>query len=75
MENALNKMKSAILEEKFAVVPVVTPPAPTRTVRTSADAGDGPIAGRLAELKSLLDKGLITLPEYEAKRGEILDQI
>ena len=43
----------------------------------SADlAGDqeegGDIAGRLARLKALHDRGLITARDYEAKKAEIL---
>ena len=37
-----------------------------------ADGDGGDIAGRLARLKSLRDRGLITAQDYEAKKAEIL---
>lgn len=39
---------------------------------TGAEAGGGDIAARLAQLKALRDRGLITAQDYEAKKAEIL---
>jgi hypothetical protein len=39
---------------------------------SGAEAGDGDIAARLAQLKALRDQGLITAEDYEAKKAEIL---
>lgn len=47
-----------------------SPPAPGATADAQPDA-----AGRLAELKRMLDAGLITSDEYEAKKREILAEL
>jgi hypothetical protein len=46
------------------VSPPVAPAAPPRDV-----------AGRLAELKSLVDQGLVTQTEYDARRQAIIDSV
>jgi len=54
-------------------------PAPAAAPSGGADAGVGPGAGsfenRLAALKSLRDKGVITEAEYTAKRKALIDQL
>ena len=41
----------------------------------SSDAGERTVEQRLAELQSLLDRGLVTQAEYDEQRAEILDSI
>jgi hypothetical protein len=69
MEDALLKMQAAMLETKFAstitAAPATKTPSPT-------SAGDG---DRLAHIKELRDKGLISQEEYEAKRKAIIDAL
>jgi hypothetical protein len=69
MEDTLVKMQAAMLETKFAstitAAPRTTTPSPTTT-------GDG---DRLAHIKDLRDRGLITQEEYEAKRKAIVDAL
>jgi hypothetical protein len=49
-------------------------PVPDATTPTSASAST-PAAGRLAELKSLLDTGLITQEEFDKRRLAIIDAV
>ena len=59
---------------KLTTTPTPTP-IPTATspaAKTPQRQGDGSIEGRLAKLKKLLDKGLLTSDEAAAKRREIL---
>jgi hypothetical protein len=67
MEDALVKMQTALFETKIGSAPAqdLSPSKPQ-----PAAAGD-----RLAHLKELRDKGLITQDEYEAKRKEIVDSL
>jgi hypothetical protein len=71
MEDALAKMQTTLLETRLAG----GPPG----VQTSKPQSPGGICGdaadRLAHLKELKDKGLITQDEYEAKRKAILDEL
>jgi hypothetical protein len=69
MEDALIKMQAAILETWFANT--VTDSYPTKTT-SNTTIGD---ADRLARLKDLRDKGLISKEEYEAKRKAIVDTL
>lgn len=59
-----------------AVPPVVAPPAPVAPavapVPPAAPAAEQDAEVRLTKLKRLYDKGLITKPEYDKKRAEIL---
>ncbi len=51
------------------------PPAPAMPSAFSAfdtDGGDGPPEQRIARLKELLDKGILTESEFNAKRRQIL---
>jgi Short C-terminal domain len=66
MEDALVKMQAAILETRFAST--ITAAPPTKTPSPTTNDGD-----RLAHVKDLRDKGLITQEEYEAKRQAIVD--
>jgi len=51
-----------------------TPPAGTQ--RTAADAGSGPSpAQRLVQLDELRRRGLLTEPEYEVKRQQVLREL
>jgi hypothetical protein len=69
MEDALVKMQSALLETKFAGNTTAAPPVKTSSPITTGD-GD-----RLAHIKDLRDKGLISQEEYEAKRKAIIDAL
>jgi hypothetical protein len=69
MEDALLKMQAAMLETKFAST--VTDSYPTKTPSPTT-IGD---ADRLAHIKELRDKGLISQEEYEAKRKAIIDAL
>jgi len=68
MEDALVKMQAAMLETKFAST--ITAAPPTKTPSPTTNDGD-----RLAHIKELKDKGLITQEEYEAKRKAIVDAL
>jgi membrane protease subunit (stomatin/prohibitin family) len=46
-------------------------PAPAAATQAPAPAGDDP-AARLAKLKELLDKGLITQADYDAGKAAVL---
>jgi hypothetical protein len=70
MEDALVKMQGAMLETNFpSATPAVRPTRPQAAGLPSA------AADRLAQLKELKDKGLISEEEYEAKRKAILDTL
>jgi Short C-terminal domain len=70
MEDALLKMQTAMLETKFGgVTSEVHVPKP-QTQTPVGDAGD-----RLAHIKELRDRGLISQEEYEAKRKVIVDTL
>ncbi len=58
--------------------PLTAPPAGAVPSAASGPAGaraDGETAARLAELKTLLDQGLITQQEYDAKRADLLGRL
>jgi Short C-terminal domain len=70
MEDALVKMQAAMFEIKF--------PSATSTIRPAQPqlpAVPSAAVDRLAQLKELKDKGLISEAEYEAKRKAILDTL
>ena len=70
MEDALVKMQATLLEARYGVhSPVVTGEGP-KSPSDTRDTGD-----RLAHLKELRDKGLISQDEYDAKRKAILDSL
>jgi hypothetical protein len=69
MEDALLKMQAAMLETKFAST--ITDSQPTKTPSPTT-IGD---ADRLARIKELRDKGLISQEEYLAKRKAIVDAL
>jgi hypothetical protein len=64
MEDALQKMQAALFEAHFS-----------DAVQSSAPPTKNPIAERLAHIKELKDRGLITQQEYDAKRKEILEAL
>lgn len=68
-ERWLNFIRADLREPLGMLGGRVAPPAPA--ARAPAPAVDDP-AERLRQLKTLLDRGLITQPEYDAKRAEIL---
>ena len=70
MEDALVKMQVAMLETKFGRAISDPPTTKPRSPDAVGDSGD-----RLARLKELRDKGLISQEEYEAKRKTILDAL
>jgi hypothetical protein len=50
-------------------------PAPAVTGSFETADGTGTAEGRLAQLKQLHDKGILTESEYQAKRAEIISQL
>jgi hypothetical protein len=64
MEDALQKMQAALFEAHF-----------NDAVQSSSPPIKNPIVERLAHIKELKDRGLITQQEYEAKRKEILEAL
>jgi ribosomal L7/L12-like protein/putative oligomerization/nucleic acid binding protein len=50
-------------------------PSRSPAIAQTPVAEPGAATGRLAELKRMLDAGLITQPEYDAKKGEILAEL
>jgi len=68
MEDALTKMQAAMLETWLGG----SPPS-AHTARPPSAGAVGDAGQRLAHIKELRDKGLISQDEYEAKRREILD--
>jgi hypothetical protein len=74
MEDALNKMQRALLEQKYASSAVrSTPSASPVAVSNAKDAQDD-ATERLNKLKGMLQKGLITQADYDQKKKEILSQ-
>jgi hypothetical protein len=71
MEDALNKMQNALLEQRYVSGPTsyASPVAPN----DAKDAQDDTTA-RLDKLKGLLQKGLITQADYDQKKKEILSR-
>jgi Short C-terminal domain len=69
MEDALVKMQAVLFETKFGSA--MQDPHPTNP-QSPAVVGD---SDRLAHIKELRDKGLITQEEYEAKRKAIVDAL
>jgi hypothetical protein len=51
------------------------PPATPTTSPEGPAAPTRDVATRLAELESLLDRGLVTQPEYDARRQAIIDAV
>jgi membrane protease subunit (stomatin/prohibitin family) len=49
--------------------------APSAAAPAAAPAGPPPVADRLKQLKGLLDQGLITQAEFDAKRQKLLEEI
>jgi hypothetical protein len=70
MEDALVKMQAAMFEIKFPEATRTARPAQPQSPTVPSAAAD-----RLAQLKELKDKGLISESEYEAKRKSILDAL
>lgn len=64
-------MMDALRGSQAPAVPTTAAPAP---VQAAAPAADDPEA-RLAKLKSLLDKGLVTQADYDSAKAEILKQL
>lgn len=74
MEDALNKMQHALLEQRYVSnVSVSTSSASPVTPSDAKDAQDDATA-RLDKLKGLLQKGLITQADYDQKKKEILSR-
>lgn len=69
MEDALLKMQAAMLETKFASDTIDSNTIKTLLPTTAADAD------RLARLKELREKGLISQEEFEEKRKAIIDKL
>ena len=69
MEDALLKMQASLLESNF-----VNAKAEVRGAQPQGRGG-GSTASRLAEIKELRDKGLISQEEYESKRRAILESL
>jgi hypothetical protein len=67
MEDALVKMQATMLETRFGTA---TPEFHSTKPQSPAAAGD-----RLAHIKELRDKSLISQEEYEAKRKSIVDAL
>ena len=55
-------------------IPEVMPKS-TKSVPTAAPAVSGEPAEKLAKLKEILDKGLITQQDYETKKADVLSRI
>jgi hypothetical protein len=53
----------------------IAPPAPRPRDPGPSESGQGSVEERLVKLKELLDKGLITEPEYQTRRKRILDDL
>jgi hypothetical protein len=54
--------------------PAAAPAAPAPAAAAPAPA-ENPVAGKLRQLKGLLDEGLISAQEFEAKRRELLAEL
>jgi hypothetical protein len=63
-------MQAAMLETRFG-----GGPPSVRTVRPQSSGAVGNAADRLAHIKELRDKDLISQDEYDAKRKAILDEL
>ena len=50
-------------------------PAPAAPTAAAPAPADNPVAGRLRQLKELLDQGLISQDEFNAKRQKLLDEM
>jgi hypothetical protein len=68
MEDALAKMQIAILEQKLGT-------RATSEGASTLKADGSSAAGLLANLKQLLDKGVINQMEYDEKRKKIVDAL
>jgi membrane protease subunit (stomatin/prohibitin family) len=74
MEDALNKMQHALLEQRYvSTVSVPTSSASPVATGDAKDAQDDATA-RLDKLKGLVQKGLITQADYDQKKKEILNR-
>ena len=70
MEDALLKMQASLLETRLRATS-----SDARATQPRSPASGSTASGRLAELKELKDKGLISQEEYEAKRKAILEAL
>jgi hypothetical protein len=70
MEDALLKMQASLLEAKFAGVKT-----DARATQAQGAVGASTTSSRLAEIKELREKGLISQEEYESKRRAILESL
>jgi hypothetical protein len=70
MEDALMKMQESFMEAK-----VLRAKPDARPTQQRPPPVAGPAAARLSELKELMEKGLISREEYEAKRKAILESL
>ena len=81
MEDAVKKMQTEMFALGDASVPAVRTPAasaltPVEAAKSKPSGGvSASVAERLAELKSLSDRGLITPAEYDKKRRDILESL
>ncbi len=72
MQDALLKMQRALLETSYGpIVPIGTRAIPD----TDASPKAATISDRLAKLKALLDQGLISPADFDAKKKQILDSL
>jgi hypothetical protein len=70
MEDASLKMQASLLEGTFR-----STKSDARATQPQGSAGPSTASARLAEIKELREKGLISQEEYESKRKAILDSL
>jgi membrane protease subunit (stomatin/prohibitin family) len=75
MGAGLGAMLPGMMRDAMQSAPVAAPaPAPPAPVAAPAPA-ENPVAGKLRQLKGLLDEGLISQEEFNAKRQKLLDEM
>lgn len=73
-----NQAEAGILRQQAETMRVeasMALPASAVTGASGTSGGAGTTEGRLAQLKELHDKGILTESEYQAKRAEIISQL
>jgi membrane protease subunit (stomatin/prohibitin family) len=75
MGAGLGAMLPGMMRDAMQSAPAAAPaPAPPAPVAAPAPA-ENPVAGKLRQLKGLLDEGLISQEEFNAKRQKLLDEM
>jgi membrane protease subunit (stomatin/prohibitin family) len=76
MGAGLGAMLPGMMRDAMQPAPAAAPAAPAPAAAPAAAApAENPVAGKLRQLKGLMDEGLISQEEFNAKRQKLLDDM